>query len=100
MFDVDVCAVLSPFTHVTVVPTDTVSGLTPNAVVVNVDAPLGIVAVAVGPDGVRKSAALLMLLRLRVCVRRRRSRGLAENRNFVTVHVTARSRVAAIASFS
>jgi hypothetical protein len=47
----DVCVTLSLFIHITVVPAVTVSGFAPNAVVVNVDAPLGIVAEAVGLDG-------------------------------------------------
>jgi hypothetical protein len=38
----DVCVVPSLFNQLIVVPTEMVSGLIPNAVVVNVDAPLGI----------------------------------------------------------
>jgi len=55
----DVCVVLSLFSQLTVVPTEIVKGFCPNAVVVNVDAPLGIATVVlpagagVGPvDGV------------------------------------------------
>jgi hypothetical protein len=42
---VAVCVVLSSLSQLTVVPTETVSGLAPNAVVVCVDEPLGIVTV-------------------------------------------------------
>jgi hypothetical protein len=47
---IDVCVVLSPFNQLIVVPTEMVSGLVPNAVVVNVDAPPGIVTVVL-PSG-------------------------------------------------
>jgi hypothetical protein len=47
----EVCVTLSLFTHMMVVPDVTVSGFAPNAVVVMVEAPLGMVADADGPDG-------------------------------------------------
>ena len=57
-FAVDVCAVLSLFIHVTVPPTDTVTGFGEYAVVVRLDEPLTIetrvpvgVGVGVGVDG-------------------------------------------------
>jgi hypothetical protein len=42
---IEVCVVLSLFNQLIVVPTEMVSGLVPNAVVVNVDAPPGIMTV-------------------------------------------------------
>jgi hypothetical protein len=45
VLEVEVCAVLSLLTHVTVVPTETVSGFGAYAVVVSVRAPLTIVTV-------------------------------------------------------
>jgi len=48
--DVDVCAIVSLFCQTTVVPTDTTSGFAPNAIVLNADAPTGMLAVTVGPD--------------------------------------------------
>jgi hypothetical protein len=47
---IELCVVLSLFNQLIVVPTEMVSGLVPNAVVVNVDAPLGIVTVVL-PSG-------------------------------------------------
>ncbi len=51
-FDVDVCATESVLTQETVVPAATSSRSGLNAVVVNVDAPLGIETEDDGPDGV------------------------------------------------
>ena len=64
VFDVAVCAVLSPFTQVTVVPTDTVIGLGEYAVVERVCAPLTMVMVEPAGDGVVGVVPLLVLVLL------------------------------------
>ena len=60
--ETDVCVVLSPLTHVTVVPMETVIGFGLNAVVVMVDAPATIVTDDPVPDGVGDGLVLVTVL--------------------------------------